>query len=113
MGTFDFDYWKSLAHTDPKRFEQERQMCIDTALQNAPLHMRERLTALQWQIDQVRKLSSTSFSATLQLNAMMWQRFVGERGLNDILQFTTGEGLPTNPFCHKPTEAQVIPFRKK
>lgn len=84
---FDFDYWAGLAHTDPDRFERERQAMIQAAI--AGSRQSPRLVALQWRIDQEVKRSRTALAACLRLNRLMWHAF---DGMNTALETFREEG---------------------
>lgn len=83
---FDFDEWSQIAKTDPKKFEKMRRQLIESALEQAPEHMRLQLERQQWHIDQVRKHSATPLAACKQIFNKMWNSVHGNRGLFTALQ---------------------------
>lgn len=67
----DFDELMTLALNDPDAFETERQRHIETFLENVPQEKRQRLTGLQWKVDQVRNLAKTPMAACIAISNMM------------------------------------------
>lgn len=98
---FDFDRWRYLAENDPPGFERRRREALERIIQSAPPAKRQRLRALQWRIDQVRRRSATPLGACVHLTRMMWQAVLGERGLLEALQ---GHGARPR------RRARVLPF---
>jgi len=84
--TFDFDTWAALAREDPQAFELERNLLIERAIMKAPADKQQRLRCLQWKLDQIRDLASTPMAACLQINRLLWEHIVSERGLLHCLQ---------------------------
>ncbi|MEN8204666.1 MAG: DUF3135 domain-containing protein [Pseudomonadota bacterium] len=84
--SFDFDAWAELARKDPEAFELERKLLIERAIMRAPADKRQRLRCLQWKLDQIRRLASTPMAACLQINRLLWEHIVSERGLLHTLQ---------------------------
>lgn len=105
---FDFEHWANLAHTDPEGFEASRSAVIEDAINRAPERTQVRLRRLQWQLDQVRRVSDNPMAACVKMNEMMWERFAGEGGLIDTLQLLK-DGEPAPPARGS---AQVIPFQQ-
>jgi len=52
----------------------------------APADKQQRLRCLQWKLDQIRDLASTPMAACLQINRLLWEHIVSERGLLHCLQ---------------------------
>lgn len=105
----DFNEWSELADADPEAFEARRARIIDEHINRAPKERQHRLRCLQWQIDQVRKTSSTPIQACVRLNQMMWDSMLGPGGLHESLQaFTQGR-----PLCRRGVTAKVLPFRRR
>lgn len=48
---FDFDVWSQMAQQDPEKFEVMRQQLINDLIAQAPLHLKQWMTGLQWQVD--------------------------------------------------------------
>lgn len=67
----DFDEWMNLANTDPEAFEEERRRHIDSFINNAPEDKRQRLIGLQWQVDQVRRMSDNPLASCIAISNMM------------------------------------------
>lgn len=83
---FDFDVWSQMAQQDPEKFEAMRQQLINDLIAQAPLHLKQRMTGLQWQVDQVRKQASDPMAACLQISQRMWDKVVREKGLLNAFQ---------------------------
>ncbi len=107
---FDFEHWANLANTDPERFEESRSAVIEAAIKRAPERTQIRLRRLQWQLDQVRKVSDNPLSACVKMNKMMWERFAGEGGLIETLQQLKDGETEDKPQVRN--SADVIPFRR-
>lgn len=107
---FDFEHWAHLAHSDPERFEESRSAAIEAAIKRAPERTQVRLRRLQWQLDQVRKVSDNPLAACVKMNKMMWERFAGEGGLVDTLQ-QLKDGETDSPATVR-TSAEIIPFQR-
>ncbi len=106
---FDFAGWARLAREDPVAFERERARLIGQLIEAAPAEQRPRLEALQWRVEQVRRLSRTPLAACLKLSSMMWERVTGEHGLLAQIQ-----GLEQPAGAASRTAAArgtVLPFR--
>jgi len=84
--SFDFNVWAELARKDPQAFELERRLLIERAIMKAPAGKQQRLRCLQWKLDQIRDLASTPMAACLQINQLLWEHIVSERGLLHCLQ---------------------------
>ena len=78
---FVFEEWASLAQTDPKAFEEQRQQYIESFISMAPGRQRNRLERLQWRIDMERKRASTPLSACVRISRMMMDSVYGDTGL--------------------------------
>jgi len=82
---FDFDQWASIAKQDPEQFEQMRQQLIDELLEQTPDHLKQRMEALQWQIDHIRNQADSPMDACLNISQKMMDSILGENGLLDAL----------------------------
>jgi hypothetical protein len=82
----DFDEWRHLANTNPEAFEAMRREVLQAAIERAPERRRQRLQALQWRVDQVRRRSSNPMAACISLSDMMWEAFAGDKGLLETLR---------------------------
>jgi hypothetical protein len=98
----EFDEWVELAKQDPSTFEQLRLAAINEVIDSAPAGQRERLTRLQWRIDQERRLARTPMNACIRISRMMWDNLVGRGGLSDrfseldgLLRGTAGAAAPS------------------
>jgi len=83
---FDFDLWSQMAQQDPEKFEAMRQQLIDNLIEQAPLHLKQRMVGLQWQVDQMRQQAGNPMAACLQISQKMWVNVLGEKGLLKALQ---------------------------
>jgi hypothetical protein len=77
----EFDEWVELAKHDPTTFEQLRLAAISEVIDGAPAGQKERLTRLQWRIDQERRLARTPMNACIRISRMMWESILGHGGL--------------------------------
>ena len=107
---FDFNAWAELARRDPQAFELERKLLIERAIMRAPADKQQRLRCLQWKLDQVRKLASTPMAACLQINRLLWESIVSERGLLHCLQHLQSG---TRPDSSDQTTAKVLQFQSR
>lgn len=80
---FSFDEWMELWRTDPEAAEAKRRTEVEALINSAPEHLRERLTRLQWRIDQERSRHATPLGAAVALNKMMIDRYSSAGGLYD------------------------------
>lgn len=105
----DFEYWSSLALTDPTKFEQLRQDQIELIIAKAGSQRQQRrLRGLQWRIDKIREQHKDSaMAACLAISEMMWETF---EHLADLLHSTQEQGLSA-PI--PPIQANIIPFPAK
>lgn len=55
IGFFTFDEWKDLAKNNPKIFESERRLLIESAINRTEGPRRLRLQQLQFRIDGIRR----------------------------------------------------------
>lgn len=68
---FDFDAWCELARSDPAAYFRERDRAIAEFIEAQPPHQRERLRALQDQIDGLRITSGTPARALAGIFGLM------------------------------------------
>lgn len=87
---FDFDHWMKLAKENPETFEKQRQELIQTAINEAPQHMNQRLKGLQWHIDSEIKLAKNPMDGCLKIYQMMMDSVYQPNGLLDALTMTEG-----------------------
>lgn len=83
---FDFDQWSRIAQQEPEKFEAMRQKMINDLIAQAPAHLQQRMTGLQWQVDQIRNQASNPMAACLQISQKMWANVLGDSGLLKALQ---------------------------
>ncbi len=83
---FDFEYWSTLAKTNPEAFESMRQKYLGELIEQAPGQFKRRMEGLQWQIDLVRDRSPNPMASCLRISQMMWSSVTGENGLLDALE---------------------------
>jgi hypothetical protein len=97
-GEFSFDYWAKLAADDPAGFENARQQIIDSLIDSAPEHHRQRLRGLQWQVDRTRERSSSALGSCAKISNLMWEKLLGDGGLVQQLErLTHDREPPANP----------------
>lgn len=65
--SFNFDYWSSLATSNPERFEEERRKAIEAEIAFAPTHRQPQLWKLQGMIDQLRSEVDDPLDAAAQM----------------------------------------------
>jgi hypothetical protein len=105
---FDFDAWAELARKDPQAFELERRLLIERAIMRAPADKHQRLRCLQWKLDQIRDLASTPMAGCLQINRLLWEHIVSERGLlHTLKRLQSGERSGNS----EPATAKILPFQ--
>lgn len=104
---FDFEYWAQLWERDPRAFETERARLMETFIASAPEKKRQRLSAIQWRVDMVRKKSKTPMAASLRVQKMMWESLCGKHGLLNALETLRG-AQTSDPDARQP--AHVLPF---
>ncbi len=91
--TFDFDYWRKLAESDPALFEQKRREEIDKMIESVPAgEVQDRLQRLQWRVDMERRRCKTATQSCVRIYSMMWKRVYGDNGLLESLNTLTGSG---------------------
>jgi len=105
---FDFDYWSTIAKEDPERFEAMRIAMVEQLIQQSPDKIKQRMTGLQWRIDQVRNRATNPMAACLLISKMMWDSVLGDHGLLTALK--TPEKL-LKPITH-PHSSNVVPMNK-
>jgi hypothetical protein len=104
----DFEYWVTLASTDPEKFEQLRQDKISEIIDKAPLQRQRRLRGLQWRIDLIREQNKDSaMTACLAISELMWETF---EHLAVVLRSQAESGFST-PIPEM--QANIIPFPTK
>lgn len=70
--SFDFDYWRKLAESNPAGFECLRRQMIEAYLEQLNEGHANVLRKLQWRIDGMRRRSSHPLRTCLSLSDMMW-----------------------------------------
>ena len=104
----DFEYWVTLAATDPQKFEQLRQDKISAIIENAPSQRQQRLRGLQWRIDIIRdQHKDSAIEACLAISELMWETF---EHLAEVLQSQAEKRLSATP---PPIQANIISFPTK
>ncbi len=81
--SFPFDEWMQLWQTDPAAAEARRKAETEALIESAPEHLRERLTRLQWRIDQERGRHKTPLGVASAITRMMFERYTAPDGLYD------------------------------
>ncbi|MEW8492521.1 MAG: DUF3135 domain-containing protein [Candidatus Thiodiazotropha taylori] len=77
---FDFDDWKELNESSPDDFEQYRTFVIENVISSFPKENQKRLRAVQWRLDQERRLHSSKMGACIHLYTRMWEYFAQNFG---------------------------------
>ncbi len=107
----DFDQLVALAQDDPESFETVRRQCIESFIQSTSEKKRQRLTGLQWQIDQHRQLASNPMASCIAISNMMWDSL---HDLNSHQHELLAPSVDGNPHSEQnPTAgaSTVVPFR--
>ena len=107
---FDFDEWRRLAANDPDGFESCRKEAVDALIGDVDGSKRQRLRALQWRIDQVRRMSPAPISACYRMYNMMWDTVLREGGLLDFMQRLPELCVDGVEEGSPPRSADVLPF---
>ena len=87
---FDFEYWAGLWKRDPEAFEAERSRLMEMFIASVPKQKRQRLRAVQWRVDMMRKQAKTPMAASFRLQQMMWESLCGDHGLLNALDVLRG-----------------------
>lgn len=105
----NFEYWSKLAATDPKKFEELRQLEISALIEKASNQgQRQRLRGLQWRIDQIRNQhKDAAMASCIAISELMWETF---QHLSEVLHSQSENGLSKVTPSMK---ANVIPFPAK
>ena len=108
INNIDFEFWASLASTDPQKFEQLRHNEISAMIDKSSTHRQERLRGLQWKIDRIREQHKGSTAAAcFAISDLMWETF---EQLADMLQ-TQAENALSRPSPS--VQANIILFPHK
>lgn len=108
INEIDFEYWATLASTNPQKFEELRQDKISAIINRTSGQRQKRLLGLQWQIDTVREQhKDSSEAACLAISELMWQTF---QQLAELLQSQAESGLSA-PI--PAMQANIIDFPEK
>lgn len=70
--SFDFDYWRKLAASDPAGFECLRRQMIEAYLDQLNEDNANALRQLQWRIDGMRRRSAHPMRTCVSLSDLMW-----------------------------------------
>lgn len=106
---FDFEYWAELWERDPETFEAERARLMELFIASAPEEKRQRLNAIQWRVDMVRKQAKTPMAASLRVQKMMWESLCGKHGLLNALETLKGSQTADRDTQQS---AHVLPFNR-
>ncbi|HHS83317.1 MAG TPA: DUF3135 domain-containing protein [Gammaproteobacteria bacterium] len=106
---FNFDEWSSLADSDPAAFEAARDEAIKAFIQQIPEERQQRLTGLQWRIDNIRAMAPNPTASFLHLSDMMWESFYRQQAMLKSLLGSVDrkDALPKR----EQKTASVVPFR--
>lgn len=100
-----FDELVRLAKDDPQALEDLRSQMIEDTISKAPADYHRRLRGLQFQIDAVRKCSSTPMSACLKISRMMHDQ------LHVLRDTINGENEVTPiPQASVATSSKIVQF---
>lgn len=107
----DFDEMMVLAKEDPDAFEVERQRHIESFLAAIPEEKRDRLTGLQWKVDQVRNLARTPMAACIEISNMMRESL--NKLNHEQIRLLKMDMDPLVPLQEQaPVKAKVLPFTR-
>jgi len=108
----DFENWSKLAEENPQAFEERRVEAIQKLIESCPQDQQQRLSCLQWRVDQVRERSKTPLAGCLRMSKMMWDRVLGKGGLMTLLDRLSvySKAYPNQPALAytPPRKAQVL-----
>jgi len=107
---FDFDEWSSLAGSDPAAFEAARDEVIKAFIRQIPEERQQRMTGLQWRIDNVRAMAPNPTASFLSLSDMMWESFYRQQAMLKSLLSSVEQKEISPPMRRK--IADVVPFRQ-
>lgn len=100
-----FEYWSSLAKSDPERFERERAAEIEKVIVSAKPERQKGLRHLQWRIDMERMRAKNPIDSMIRLNKMMWKQFYAEDGFIFAVK-------QLQRVCHSAEELVKEPVKK-
>lgn len=105
-----------LARDDPSAFEELRSSLIENLIASAPEKTKPRLRGIQFQVDCLRRLSSSALGATVRIYELMWKSFLDlNYNCQDLVQMErhrlAGKQVSTDSESPPPSKAQVIEFR--
>ena len=110
----DHDSLSKVAKNDIELFEEIRQKIIDEFFSSVPEEKLERLTRVQWKIDQIRQLSKNPIDASLKISSLMWESI---NQLNEeqqkLLLFTDNLHNSESIEIPPPQSATILHFRPK
>lgn len=78
---FPFALWAELARRDPEAFEASRREMLENLVACAAPDRQDRLRAVQWQLDQLRRRAGNPRQACDALASRLWERTTGREGL--------------------------------
>ena len=65
-----------MARDDPVGYEEFRREIIENFIDNAPERLKPRLRGIQFRVDCLRQLSTSSLGATVRIYELMWGSFL-------------------------------------
>jgi len=110
---FDFDYWASLAETDPQAFERQRAAVIEEVIASRPAQYQQRLRQLQWKIDTVRQLSPNPLASCLRIYDLLMDMTYGEGGLLDSLNALADCESPGRQDAQLKENGRLLEFKRR
>jgi len=113
--SFDFEYWRDLAKSDPALFEEKRLAAVNDVIADAPSDNQQQLHQLQWRIDMERRRSKNPVDSCVRIYNMMWKQVYAKDGLLDaldtLLAYNSEEGPQKTAVKMSEKSADVLSFR--
>ncbi|GAB6043422.1 DUF3135 domain-containing protein [Endothiovibrio diazotrophicus] len=114
-----FDWWMRLAAEQPERFDEAWRELVRGMIEGAPSRCRRGLEGTQFRADMERRRARSPMGACVRLSRLMWDRLVGEEGLQEKMielnrHLSPGGRAAIRDPEHPPAalrSAQVVPFR--
>lgn len=107
----EFDVLMQMAKENPEALEQLRLDEVNTIIENAPVHIQQRLRGLQFQIDSQRQLhSSSSLGACIKISEMMHESFQNLRSLLNQISQANDYSPAHSVEEENPQPARIIKF---
>ena len=113
--SFDFEYWRKLASTDPKAFEKKRLDFLERLIADLPCEERKkRMRSLQWRVDMERRRAKNPVDSTLRIYRMMWDSVTRNQDeLQKLISMLEGKPEKKSKIVDEEQKGNVLQFRKK